>query len=80
MTGTQRVIAWLRDGNWHCASEALNGIFPEGPMYTFSQRASDVNAKERGRISTRECQRHDHNLYEYLDTYATRPQQLALVG
>lgn len=81
MTQERRLIRWLSDGDWHCGSEALWGAGGiEGPMYTFSQRASDINKKEPGRIITRPCQRHAHKLHEYLDTLARAPQQLALAA
>jgi len=75
MKQEERVLAWLADGQWHCAREALNDY-----LYTFSQRVSEINAKERGRIATRPCQDHDHRIYQYQDTYAARPQQLELAG
>lgn len=75
MTHEQRLLEWLSDGSWHCGVEAL-----EDRRYTFSQRASDVNKKEPGRIATRPCQQHTHPMYEYRDTLALMPVQLQLVA
>ena len=80
MTQEQRLLSWLSDGSWHCASEAL-----DGRLYTFSQRASDVNAKERranrpDRIIRRPCTQHEHPMYQYADSFRRSPQQLALVA
>lgn len=64
---------FLGSGEWVCGAEMLR----DGFAY-YSQRASEVNARTPGRIRVRKCQRHHHNVYEYLDTVAAQPKQLAL--
>ncbi len=81
MTQEARLLRWLADGEWHCASQALNGCESlDGPMYTFSQRASEVNAKQRGRIKARPCEQHDHKLYEYADSFQWVSEQRELIA
>lgn len=74
LTQEQRLLQWLSDGDFHCGSEFLEGRF-----YTFSQRASNVNAREPGRILSRPCQQHEHKLHEYADAWIREPKQMGLL-
>ena len=69
---TDSLLADLANGEWVCGSHWYATYRP-----TFAQRFSEINAKEPGRIESRPCQQHDHNVYEYRDTFALLPKQLA---
>lgn len=75
MTQRDRILQDLRDGAWHCGSEWLSSY-----LYVYSQRCSEINAKERRRIESRPCQQHDHGVFEYRDRLAVEPKQLELVS
>ena len=72
MTQRDRILQDLASGEWVCGSRWLSSY-----LYVYSQRVSNVNAEEPGRIESRPCQQHDHNVYEYRDTFALLPKQLA---
>lgn len=75
MSQKDRVLRDLSDGSWHCGSEWLSSY-----LYVYSQRISEINARENDRIESRPCQQHDHNVYEYRDRQALVPKQLELVA
>ena len=69
MTHTSRILTDLADGEWVCGSHWYGSYIP-----TFSQRISDLNHKEPGRIESRVCRAHGHSstIHEYRDTLALR--------
>ena len=77
MTQEERVLDNLVDGEWHCGTEFLSNY-----LYVYSQRVSNINAREPGRIASRVCRAHEHRgaIREYSDTTIDRePRQLVLV-
>ena len=66
-TYIDRILADLSDGAWCCGSYWYGRMMP-----TFSQRISELNAREPGRIESRPCTVHGHRhrgpIHEYRDT------------
>lgn len=69
-----RILADLASGAWVCGAEWYAAYIP-----TFSQRISNINADEPGRIESRPCTQHTHrgSIHEYRDSTVT---QLRLRG
>ena len=69
MTYHQLIISDLSSGVWVCGVDWLNRLMP-----TYSQRISEINARESGRIVSRVCQSHNYHrstIHEYRDTRAS---------
>ena len=73
MTQRDRILQDLASGEWICGSRWLSSY-----LYVYSQRISEINARENDRIESRPCQQHEHGVYEYRDREAAKPEQLAL--
>ncbi len=65
MTHTNRILSDLADGAWVCGSSWYSHYMP-----TYSQRISNLNHKQPGRIESRVCHSHEHtsSIHEYRDT------------
>lgn len=74
MRAQERILRDLSAGEWVCATQWLSSY-----LYVYSQRISEINAKEPGRIITRPCRQHDHKVYEYRDTTVV-PRQMTWVA
>ena len=77
LTAIERILRDLSDGEWVCGSHWLNDY-----LYVYSQRVSNINAKQPGRIVSEVCHDHVHRgtIARYRDTHALRPTQMRLVG
>lgn len=75
MSQQDRILSDLASGEWVCGSQWLHSY-----LYVYSQRISNINGKQPGRIESRKCEQHAHPVYEYRDTLALAPKQLEWVA